>query len=780
MEIDQENKEEKKEDEGRVLIGRQKRGRQLNDENIVPRPVRPRIEKFAELRNLNDRISHLIQRTEELDGYLDALIDQGQGDINVIYGQYEESKQLLATQVQNIKALQVQLQQYQRQAAFEQEERRDYAQVADQQIAEEDERQQVDYDNVVRSLSSSVNEFEDTLNALQVKILGIQQVRQQFNVPQVLTVETMGNYYGVYIYNKLINTVLQTLNNLQQQGQQLPIYSLIDLNVQVIIPALDAQLNVERQKQRDYLTTVNNILGNRGDEKKGEAERDRVDDQQWQDQQILVRNRIEGDQNTLNKARELAQIALNTEPRYIRQQERLIQSWVQMPIGIRNGGQYILGGIANARMFENDVAPEYQQFDPRLPVDAQNEMRLRSQPDLAWKNTPPSVKKRYLDIANQWALEQKLTEVIADQVNPKEQLVRYLRALSGFLGIKIYQYAPRLEADLQQIARGWDVENMTRQMRSSCGRNPNQNNDTQPVIPIDQWKIILGHITGDENLGGEEKFADGLSGWVVLDGESKSKFYGILHTGNVARHPGLVENSTLRTTAIGKQQGVPTVQNFEQSLDMTFLCTQRSEQVEYKGGFELNINYRLKNKAPHHIGLLLMLWGLVSNIDQDYYGTTLSVVGINDGYEEGGSWGLADTRVAAFYQRYFKYQRTSGLDTFDTNNSLYYFHPEWNAYSREVNAAAEARPEHQLMYRPYPTVSDLQDMIARLIYLSVQYYQPDLLVQPAVQQEYAAEMLEPENEAVQQMDVNNEAAREVAEMLGQLDVLPGQEQEQEQ
>ena len=101
--------------------------------------------------------------------------------------------------------------------------------------------------------------------------------------------------------------------------------------------------------------------------------------------------------------------------------------------------------------------------------------------------------------------------------------------------------------------------------------------------------------------------------------------------------------------------------------------------------------------------------------------------------QEGVSQGKANSSVAAFYQRQFKFQRTGPLESFSDEPALGYFHPNWNAYTLPKKRLTEAERLQQsqrqqpklvlpVMLRPYPTLPDLADTLARLVHDVQKHY----------------------------------------------------------
>jgi len=208
----------------------------------------------------------------------------------------------------------------------------------------------------------------------------------------------------------------------------------------------------------------------------------------------------------------------------------------------------------------------------------------------------------------------------------------------------------------------------------------------------------------------------------MLD-KTGQKFMGVIHCRNVNLLPQILTDIHLKTSDVGRQQGVPAISDdiLKNTVDITFVCTQRTQVTPLFASSrqeQVTVDYSLRGKRPYNLGNLLILWALVSLLDAGFYGTMLEVVSSrnNARNKEGFSEGPVNTAVAAFYQRYFKFQRSGTLRDFQPGPALAFFHPGWEAYIADPPTSLE------VMYRPYPTIADLSDMVARLVSLLETYY----------------------------------------------------------
>jgi len=638
---------------------------------------------IEQLTNLRRQIEALVQRAEHLSSNLPT------NDSTAIYTAYQETKQKLLLELQQLGEIQQSLSQG--------------------QLVNTEELNRVKAD-----LQQQITSLGSILAAMEQQIRDVKNVRQSFGVPDVLSPSSddMANYYGVYVYDLMRQSALDKLRALEQltpANWPLNVTTKTDVVAQLLTPTIFAVGQKQNQIQTNYLNllksvTEQNVVDN--EEKK-----------QFEAEQKIVKSRLNQD-GIIAKSYRLALQQLTNDVTITKECQKLITKWIKYPIGALTGD--ILSGISNIRMFENDVLPvqvqQGQQFE--IPKEIKNlnieAITSRLDEEKRWRLIPTDQKEALRNVALQWAEEGKIEQ---QGTNPKTRLLRMLRGVASKMGLQILEYSPTLDTVLKTAATNWDNERMTFQMQAACREKSSDQKELQRVVRPQVWRTeILQVARGNKEVGG-------VHGWFLLDkNNSPNKMYGIVHGRDGRVLVDVTSNFELKTTEIGQTQGVPRVTNEHKqaTLDITFVCAQRESKVQL--GQAEQIDYSIGGKNPNHLGTLLILWMMASLVDSGYYGIMLEVVGseIASG-GEGWSQGAADSKIASYYHRYFRFQRSASLDFFQPDPSLLAFHPEWNAYEATPTDLDEPL-KLEIMYRPYPTVADLADMVSRLVYKVQEYY----------------------------------------------------------
>jgi hypothetical protein len=565
-------------------------------------------------------------------------------------------------------------------------------------------------------IQSRINELQDILNELGNRLQQSQAIRDRFQVPHFLDTQTdFSNYYGVYIYNTMMTLVESFKNKFRRNPLAIGASTAAKARDLVLASSVTEVADEKKQEQEAYY----NLLVE-------------LDDETYREEIKQVQARFV-DGGVIDQA---AKVVTDQVSNMLDSLVPSLADLYSFPVGARAG--YYLQREAGERMYENDVADSQNiQVDRRfyeVPPSQQEEAKTSARNDIVWRKKDWPVKTGLFDQAITWALENGLER---SPVEPtlilKRDLTLALEGILKHLQLVIYQYSPvRNEALGAIMSRNKDLEDHVRQ---SCKSVPSD--QQQRVIPEypqndspSVWSQIMRIVRGEQ----DPHEAD--IGYVLL--KEDGTYMGIIQCLDGRANPELqtaMKRFPLETSDVGRDQGIPRITSMEQyfsSLDITFLCAQRLDQAPFL----------IRDKKPRNLGTLLMLWVLVQQLNAGYQGIRLEVVGQEDAKLPGKGMGLANTTVAAYYQRYFKFQRTSSLENFATSASLGFFHPGWEGYRISSLVQEEEKepvqkkqkkkqkskkkvveePELQIMYRPYPTSADLTDMIARLVQQTVESF----------------------------------------------------------
>lgn len=548
-------------------------------------------------------------------------------------------------------------------------------------------------DRLQQSISERLNILENTFQKIISEIDQIENVRQRFNIPDQIDNKDMSNYYGVYVYNEMLEKGQQTLTSLSAQGESdSKIHSEVKSSIEKIRTS-------ELKLQTEYKTLLESLISDlkeAGDEK--EVKR-------WENELQTVKKRTEDSkQGIINQAYTLAinQITKSLDERSERKEEvesevepeessieivpmedvieeesKEIEEEKNNPVNYA----FIPESVVFTRAFESDTPNMDQTF------------KLRYTDDLNWKNTSIGEKQVYIKLATVWANENN----IRVPNSGKGKLIALLRGIALKLGLDFFQYAPILDNTLKSSALKWNDNEMTTQMQNACKKNIEDKQ--QSVIRPETWRDEIVNVAK-----GKEPPTDGVYGWLLMD-PLANKFYGIVH-GRDARKISDVVDFKISNVKKNQALGAPLVRNIQDTLDITFVCSQRNDR------------YKIDNKKPRHLGTLMILWILASLLNNGFYGVMLQVVGVNAGDAEGISSGEVDTSVASYYHRYFKFQRTSTLNEYAKNGDIDVFDEQGGGRPYYIVTGKK----EDIMYRPYPTVDELTDMVARLTQKIQTYY----------------------------------------------------------
>lgn len=627
----------------------------------------------AKLRQLKQRATTLLDQVRVLPSDADA---------QALYAKYQETKQQLVTQIQKIVDLEQKIDQFQLNAE------------GNVSVNAEDLQEfQMGLDEDFQQLEQVVETLEEQLGK---QVEDARRLRTQFEIQGDLQTQAdFDNYYGVYFYNVLVNACKQVLQKKNMLPPPLPgLYA----PQQLFVAIINAEVVQEITKQTTYLRNITDLINNI--QQKGLQNDYKTQLDQWETEKTAVEERLEPNNGTLQKCRTLAfQSVQNNRPLQIEAQKQVAR-W--QPIDRTK----ILTGIVGSRMFENDIMQNDQkvEFDERVGPQEQKAMMALWKKDIQWRQLPLPEKERFLQLASTWADEGKVEPVDANALQQK-LFLRLLQGVLSHLGLVIYEPG---DAKLAEVAQTWNSAAMLAAMKLSC-KSSDEKEKTQKVIRIDPWKKIYSSLKG-ENM--EENYNPGGKIYVMLDQATGQKFFGLLQTRNAQDHDDLrqILSRVEVTPNANANNGIPDFNFAQTCMEMTFLCTQRTAGNENR--------YLIRGKDPRQLGVLIMLWAFVQQAGK-FDNTILEVVGTLPGSAMGFSSGPANTQVAAFYQKYFKYQRASPLSTFATDKALAYFHPNWEGY--QLRASAE-ETMHQPMLRPYPTWPDLADVLARLVRDVQEYY----------------------------------------------------------
>jgi hypothetical protein len=157
------------------------------------------------------------------------------------------------------------------------------------------------------------------------------------------------------------------------------------------------------------------------------------------------------------------------------------------------------------------------------------------------------------------------------------------------------------------------------------------------------------------------------------------------------------------------------------------------------------------------VGLALIIYALIDNVDKGYYGTIIQVVNVpkqiglltdNEVFQQGGEYqpdapeaiqnsivAQTDSDVASFYHKWLQYERSFGENDMDTSLGLLWFYDGGNIYTRLPGTgkvrveeegkrveyyAKELGPNQEIMYRPYPTLPQLASYVGMLKIFTVE------------------------------------------------------------
>ncbi len=668
-----------------------------------------------EINELQSRVDLLVQAADSIEASLDD------NDAQAIYGEYQNTKRQLSSSAAQLNQLRNRLETAQRdllavqlqrdQALLEKGAESEAKTAANAEL----EARQRELDQVTQGLNglrARIDTLQRKMDSIQTRLTQTKTLRGLFGVPQEQAVgaTTMSNYFGVYTYNEMLGAARKALAQVQQQPlDQRPVFvSAEDVFDNVVRPALTAVREQEVATQTEYAAQVQSILDEAPEGKDADQAR-------WVAELAVVKARYEPNGGSIGQAFELALTEARRDPRMLAAEQDLVAQAANFPVGV--GTNYVLQGIANTRMFENDILPEQatagqqESVRPGIGQDTAEfaTMRASLDGDKRWRVTSAADKQALLNQALAWADDAK----VPPARNVKDTLVRMLEGVAAKLGLRFFQYAPTelRSPDLVAAAAQWDAETMTLQMQSACRENPGTR-EPQKVIKRKTWNQEMLAVAAGKN-----RAVPGVIAWLLMERTATpTKLFGIVQGRDARRIPDVTTGFRLETTEVGRSQGVPELSpdTLQQSVDLTFLCAQRLRSLN-------GIDYSINGQSPNQLGTLMVLWFLVNLVDAGYLGAILEVVG-KSGNTEGVSNAPANSAVAAYYHRYFKFQRSDSLQFFAQDPSLLAFHnePEWNAYRAVSTTGKEL--DLEIMYRPYPTVADLRDMIARLVQKVVQYY----------------------------------------------------------
>jgi hypothetical protein len=328
-----------------------------------------------------------------------------------------------------------------------------------------------------------------------------------------------------------------------------------------------------------------------------------------------------------------------------------------------------MDGIANWRMYETDTP---NKSVPNGAIGSK---------DVAWRKFQWHKKKAAIT----QIIGQSNYIVDSAGIPTIDTLKRTLSKLFENMHLTVHQYAPSNSP--RKLTK-----NATKQMRMACGQS---DNNLQKVIPLNVWQEQLLNV-----IEGKFTAVDGTLGWVALDQENN--IHGIIHCRDSKKIQEVFQLAArIKVNNQSAAVKVPAVRF--PVLDITFLCAGKTNMIR-------------------NLGTLLMLHALVEQFaDFKDGGTMLDVVAAEPGSEEGFSQGKANTDVAAYYLRYFKYQRTFLGTALANSTSKGYF-----AGQPPYIVNTKRNEPLYLMYRSYPTLVDLSHMVARLChdyYLNVRAIQ---------------------------------------------------------
>ena len=569
--------------------------------------------------------------------------------------------------------------------------------------------------DATEELKRYINALSDVFNEMQAQVNSYDEIRRKFDINNPLTQKDMDNYYGVYVYNLMIDAMKKKLNSLTTANIPNDIFTSSEIITRILIPEAKREHLIQTQLQRAYQNTLEDLI------------RDVPNEDSEMKWYLLGELKI-----SLNRTTENGIIDTAYDNAIIQFQSfPVVKSKVNDLIESLFNYDYALTKIANERMFENDLSPtqinegatwniassvveEAKKKNSNFSQQIQNQREHLIKTDIAWRRLPTLRKKYYIQFAKRWADEKKIPSPISHSM----YLLRLLKGIASKLGLRFFQYAPltnnnNLQNGIESI-RG-KSNNIINQIRAACISDTHiiQNNFRANVVS-NQRVIQPEILTALEGYAEKKQEPHpSVQGWFLMnDTDKPEKLYGIIHGRKTSMVDGYPDFS-LQTTDIGVQQGVPQVQNLKNSLDITYVCSQRLKEVIY---FNERVEYAILGKEPRHLGTLMILWMICNAKPKEFDGLMLDVVRSENEGKEGFSFGKTDSNVAAYYQRYFKFQRTHDLDQFSVTPSLIVFHPDWKAYQYQGGN------KNDIMYRPYPTGPDLLDMIARLVYNIKSYY----------------------------------------------------------
>jgi hypothetical protein len=664
------------------------------------------INPFEPLRQLAGRVKSLITRANDLLGEMNAA--PANADAQAIYGQLQKSKQQLIEQIDKLVQLRATLVQVQQDAD-------EYEQKIGQNILVDPQ----ELNAFSEAFDTDFNLLEQAVDTLETQmrqqVQQAQAIRVQFQVPEEMTEQKdFDNYYGVYIYNVLINACKQVLQTLNVVPPAVPgIYNAGELFSAII----DNEVALETRKQVIYLQSITDLQNNI--QQKGLQAEYKTQLEQWEVEKIAVNQRLSVNNGTLLRCKTLAMEEVKRNQALQIEADKQVGYWQPFEQSL------ILTGVAGTRMFENDILPEQKREQPdvkkeyskefnELSVETKNAWGKRAVEDIQWRETSILEKQRYLQVASGWAIEAGYPVASIEEESPAPDVfARLLEGLLDHLGLRVMKVG---DDALKSISLAWNDNEIYAAMQDSCKDKPEQK--VQFVLETKAWEEVLEMMRGTRplaQLGGEDVIF-----FVLIGNPPENKYFGLLQVRNSQKVRNSQNVFELQDILGGLKlygnnpwkSGVPQPNAEEKSLEITFLCTQRSRP-----------GYLLRGKPPTvGLGVLLMLYAFWWCYRKDYVSTMLEVVGtVDEKEQEGVSNPPSNSRIAAFYQRQFKYQRTSALNNFSVTPALGYFHPDWQTYvyTRKrrgpLQEQSVPKPLLQIMYRPYPTLPDLADILARLV-----------------------------------------------------------------
>lgn len=744
-----------------------------------PGPVRKRLkanvqqneaDTVQEMNVLSERVKQLTNRTADIVRQLQLILGIQKGDATAIYGGYLQSQGALA--------------ELQRELA-----------VLENDLANQNLVPVGVVRDQIAALNHQIDELNHTLNETDQLLDSFRTTRAQFNLANKLTDSQadLDKYFGVYWFDRFEEAIKKQVEEMGSDAIS-PDANVLQIVSDPGSETAKKLLQEARASQQEYLDNIVSLVEALEEEKKHADDENKgaLDNvlAKWKTEKEQVQNRLEEKGGVLNEALYLAQTAVSQDPKIIKTiqkkqgkeeepepeepapkepapeepepnepeekqaepTESKSESETKEPSTKKSRSQrepqpesmiepeekkeaaYVLGGVANWRMFENDLTQDQKNNGQKVSylnfayLGVTGTLPVQTAKRLAAESRLQEEAQAYHDL-NEEQTTQLLKDALfwnsmflqEDQRPGKFELINALQGIAKRLGLCIMQFAPldKKDARLTDLMKTLGEEQLLNEMRSACRTNPNEKNSKQFVIEPATWQtqvaqVIFQNVQTSEDVIGYFLVSDPDQ----LPPEATPHFYGFAQGRHSGKNAALIDFS-LKTTAFGESQGVPKITEELQTttLDLTFLCAQRSAE------------YPVLTKIGHHLGTLLALYFLVHQLDQGFTGVMLDVVaqGTQDS-PEGIPSGQANSDVAVYYHKTFKFQRTNPVKKntrllYSKSLALLAFHadPDWAAYTLTMNDRKERKTN--LMYRPYPTVIDLRFMVARLVKKVTQYYE---------------------------------------------------------